>query len=129
MIGIYVSADQTLNNVDYIISYDAQALRHTLGGEDIEVGKIRIHGENLGGTEYKRLINFVPLRGGDTEITVDEVRVSDPAGNAETAESAAAAIHVPVAESCRLDGITVNGEPVSGFDGDRTCLLYTSRCV
>lgn len=120
MIGIYVSADQTLNNVDYIISYDAQALRHTLGGEDIEVGKIRIHGENLGGTEYKRLINFVPLRGGDTEITVDEVRVSDPAGNAETAESAAAAIHVPVAESCRLDGITVNGEPVSGFDGDRT---------
>lgn len=120
MIGIYVTADQTLNNVDYIISYDPDALRHTSEEEETEEGTIRIHGEDLGGTEYRRLIYFLPLRGGDTQITVTEIQVSDLSGNVETAEPITTTIHVPVAESCQLESITLNGESISGFSGDVT---------
>lgn len=120
MIGIYISADQTLGTVDYIIAYDPNALQHTSGEEEVEEGKIRIHGENLGGTEYKRLIYFKPLQGGNTKITVDEVQVSDADGNVESAAAVTALIHVPIPESCRLDSIILGGEEISDFDGEQT---------
>ena len=120
MIGIYVTADEALTDVNYIIEYDASALDHALGGEDLGDGRIQIQGEGIEAAEFKRMIKFIPLRGGDTEIRISEIQTSGESGETAIADPVMAKIHVPVSESCYLDNININGSDIEGFDKNIT---------
>ena len=120
LVGIYVTADEMLSSVNYIIEYDVNALEHVLGGENLGDGRIQIQGDGIEAAEYKRMIKFIPLRGGDTEIRITGIQSSGISGETVALDPITTKIHVPLAPSCYLDSINVNGSDIAEYDKNIT---------
>lgn len=119
-IGIYAVSNEAVSEVNLTVTYDPVMLEYYSGGELVEEGKIKINTGNLWTAEYKQMLNFVPRTAGDCKITIEASEIKTTTGETVKTEKVSANVHIPLSESCKLSGITVNGEAVSGFEADKT---------
>lgn len=119
-IGIYAASNEAVSEVNLTVTYDPDMLEYYSGGELVEEGKIKINTGNLWTAEYKQMLNFVPRTAGDCKITIEASEIKTTTGKTVKTEKVSVNVHIPLSESCKLSGITVNGEAVSGFEADKT---------
>lgn len=119
-LGVYAGANGNLKTADLIVSYDPEMLKFSEGADLIEPGKVRVRGTNIGAAEYKRILYFTPVMAGNTEITIQEAKVTNSNNEEVEPNTVSVPVSVTIPDSCKLEGIRVNGVPLSGFDKDKT---------
>lgn len=119
-IGIYAGADQNLSASELYVRYDSGVLEYQTGGELIEPGLIKVYGEEIGTTEYMQMLEFIPRIACNTQITIESGSVVNELGEVVAVAPVTVGVIIPMAEGCALDGIQVNGIPVSGFSAEVT---------
>jgi ABC-2 type transport system ATP-binding protein len=119
-LGTYAVADDELDAVDYIVTYDPYMMEFVQGGDLIEPGKVQVSAEEIEDTEFKRMMDFTPLIAGNTEITITEAQVASNGGQAVQPDSVSVPVSILIPSGCRLSGITLNGTEIRNFDGDIT---------
>ena len=119
MLGVYASSDDEVSQVDLILSYDPAMMEMVQGGENVGDGRIRVHAEDVDAAEFKRLLSFAPLLAGETEVIIEDAVITNSDGERVTASDVTTPVMIDIPEDCRLDGITVNGTAIPGFDGTK----------
>lgn len=119
-IGIYAGADQNLSAAELYVRYDSGVLEYQTGGELIEPGLIKVYGEGISATEYMQMLEFVPRIACNTQITIESGSIVNELGEVVAVTPVTVGVIIPMAEGCALDGIQVNGIPISGFSAGVT---------
>lgn len=94
-IGIYGASEDTLEEVEIYVKYDSEILKYESGGELVRDGLVRISGEDIGDNEYKEMLAFTPIKGGDTTIEISEAHLITTDGAEESIRNVAVAVHMP----------------------------------
>lgn len=118
-LGVYASADGELKSAELYVIYDPEMLELVSGGEEVEPGKVKVQSSEIEGEEFKRMMSFTPLMGGNTEVRIEEASIDSGSGGVTVAE-ASVPVSVAIPSGCALSSIMVNGTTVSGFDTDIT---------
>ena len=118
-LGVYASADGELEAAELYVVYDPEMLEFVSGGEEVEPGRVKVQSSEIEGTEFKRIMSFTPLMGGNTEVRIEGASVDSGAGNVAAA-GASVPVSIAIPRGCALSGIAVNGTPVNGFDAGIT---------
>lgn len=119
LLGVYASADHELESVEFYVTYDPEMLEFVSGGEEVEPGRILVQSAETEGTEFRRMMNFIPMMGGSTQIHIEDASLNSGEGDIATG-GADAPIGITVPEGCALSGIRVNGIPIENFESDIT---------
>lgn len=119
-IGIYAGADEGVNRVEMEVQYDPERLEYISGGELIQAGIVRINVAETAVQEYQEMLYFTPLVSGNTEIIIRHGVIENISGETEITEAVKAPIQVPFAAGCELTELSVNGQPISGFEASVT---------
>lgn len=115
LLGTYASADGELESAEFYVIYDPEMLEFSSGGELTEPGRVLVQASEIEGNEFRRMMNFTPLMGGQTEIRIEESSI-DSGDGAVAAGTASVPVTVPIPAGCALEGITVNGIPLESFE-------------
>lgn len=119
LLGTYAAADGEIESAQYYVVYDPQMLEFADGGELVEPGRVLVRSSEIEGNEFRRMMNFHPLMGGQTEIRIEESGI-DSGNGSVAAGTASVPVDIPIPGSCALEGITVNGIPMESFDANVT---------
>lgn len=117
-VGVYVESDDGMAAVDMRVHYDPDILEYRSGGQLESEGTVHVSSGAGQNRQFSMMLYFVPVRPGDTEITIDNVAVQYPSGDTASASSVSASVHIPLAEGNGLESLSVNGRPVAGFSRD-----------
>ncbi len=124
-IGTYAEANGALESVEYTVEYDPEMLQYGDGGDLISAGSVKVASDNPSENPYKLLIAFTPQVAGHTEISITDATVTEEGGSPVSVKDESVSIDIPIPTGCRLDGISVDGNELSGFDTDKTEYTYT----
>lgn len=119
LLGTYAAADGEIESAQYYVVYDPQMLEFADGGELVEPGRVLVRSSEIEGNEFRRMMNFHPLMGGQTEIRIEESGI-DSGNGSVAAGTDSVPVDIPIPGSCALEGITVNGIPMESFDANVT---------
>lgn len=122
-LGVYVSSDTPIYFAEMTVVYDPKILQYSSGGELETEGRVKVEAGGGGNTEISQMLYFVPVQSGTTEITIENASVQYESGETASAAAVSAPVTVALAEGCALNALTVNGEPLAGFQSD--ILSYT----
>lgn len=114
-IGVYAAADGNVESYDLTVTYDPGMLGYVSGGTFVEEGEVRVRGSSSRSNDVKTMLNFIPLTAGETDIQISGARITAEQGEETEADPVEVAVRIPVPESCRPEGMLVNGEEVPGF--------------
>ncbi len=120
LLGVYASADGELDTAEFYVIYDPEMLEFASGGELVEPGKIRVRSTEIEGNEFKRMMSFTPLKGGTSEVRIEEASITEAGGAAVTVAQKKVSVSTAIPDGCRLSGISVDGAQISGFDAENT---------
>lgn len=115
-IGIYAGADEGINRVEMEVQYDPDRLDYISGGELIQPGIVRISIAKTAVQEYQEMLHFTPQVSGNTEITIQHAVIENSSGETQITEAVKAPVWIPFAAGCELTELSVNGQPVEGFE-------------
>lgn len=119
-IGIYVQSGDAMGSVDMRVYYDPAVLQYSSGGELEKEGVVRVKSSAGEQEQFSIMLYFTPLVLGETEIEIDEVKVTYPSGDESTAFGATVPITVAMPEECMLKSLSVNGQALADFDPKET---------
>lgn len=119
-IGIYAGADEGINRVEMEVQYDPERLDYISGGELIQPGIVRISIAETAVQEYQEMLHFTPQVSGNTEITIQHAVIENSSGETQITEAVKAPVWIPFAAGCELTELSVNGQPVDGFEASVT---------
>lgn len=122
-LGVYISSDTPIYFAEMTVVYDPKILQYSSGGELETEGRVKVEAGGGGNTEISQMLYFVPVQSGTTEITIENASVQYESGETASAAAVSASVTVALAEGCALNALTVNGEPLAGFQSD--ILSYT----
>lgn len=117
-IGIYVTADTTMESFSYVVSYDPDILEYVRGGTAISDNEIEVDVSGVNDSQQVTFLYFKPITSEATSITVSNVQVTGSDGTAE-AEDVSVAVNGPLTDESKLEGITVNGIALQGFEKEK----------
>lgn len=119
-LGVYASADGKLKSIDLYVIYDPEMLEYVSGGELVEPGKIRVHSQEIEDFEFKRMLSFEPLLGGNTVVYIEDASVAEEGSESAFLPDINVPVNIVIPSGCGLDGMTINGTPIGGFKTDIT---------
>ena len=119
-IGVYAGADEGINRVEMEVQYDPERLEYSSGGELIQPGIVRISVADTAVQEYQEMLHFTPQVSGNTEITIQHAVIENGSGETQITEAVKAPVWIPFAAGCELTELSVNGQPVAGFEATVT---------
>lgn len=119
-IGIYVQSGDPMETVDMLVHYDPAVLQYNSGGDLEEEGTVRVKASAGQKEQFSTMLYFTPLALGKTEVEIDEVTVTYSSGEEASAFGASVPVTVAIPEECMLKSLLVNGEPLEGFDPEKT---------
>lgn len=122
-LGVYISSDTPIYFAEMTVVYDPKILQYSSGGELETEGRVKVEAGGGGNTEISQMLYFVSVQSGTTEITIENASVQYESGETASAAAVSAPVTVALAEGCALNALTVNGEPLAGFQSD--ILSYT----
>lgn len=114
-IGVYIESDEPMSYVHFNVQYDSNILEFVSGGDLTEEGTINVSSGVGQQSQFSIMICFVPLRAGNTQITITDVLVEYSTGVTAAVVDATAPISIPMAAGTALSSLTVNGQSVPGF--------------
>lgn len=120
LIGIYADADQGISAAQFDVIYDEEMLEFVNGGILIEPGHVQVQVSDVTDADWRRMMSFTPLQGGDTQIQVQNAQITAKGETKVSVEDESVPIHVDIPEDCKLSGIEVNGTEIENFSGDVT---------
>lgn len=119
--GFYLASEEgNLTEVELIITYDPRVLELKSQNENgvtlLSEGKISLKQEGNIGTEYKKILNFLPLVSADT--TVEIVEATGKAGKKEISSEAVVStnVSIPMEGGCELRSIEIDDERLETFE-------------
>lgn len=122
-LGVYISSDTPIYFAGMTVTYDPEILQYSSGGELETEGRVKVEAGGGGNTEISQMLYFIPVQSGTTEIAIENASVQYESGETASAAAVSAPVTVALAEGCALNALTVNGEPLAGFQSD--ILSYT----
>lgn len=114
-IGIYAEAEQNISSSELFVKYDTEVLEYVSGGELIEAGIIKVSGSSINTNEYMQMLQFTPISAGQTTITISEGTIINADGETVFVDPVSVNAQIVGAEGSLLEGISVNGVAVEGF--------------
>lgn len=119
--GFYLASEEgNLTEVELIITYDPRVLEFKSQNENgvtlLSEGKISLKQEGNIGTEYKKILNFLPLV--STSTTVEIIGAKGKGGEKEISSEAVVStnVSIPMEEGCELRSIEIDGERLETFE-------------
>ncbi len=95
-IGVYGASEDILEEVEIYVKYDSEILKYESGGELVRDGLVRISENDIGETEYKEMLSFTPVKGGDTQIEISEAHLITTDGAEESVRNVQVTAHMPL---------------------------------
>ena len=121
--GFYLASDEgNLTEVELIITYDPEVLEFKSQNENgvtvLSEGKISLKQEGDIGTEYKKILQFVPLVSCETKVEISEARGKVGENDISSDMVVSARVLIPMEEGCELRSIEIDGERLEGFESE-----------
>ncbi len=125
-IGIYATADNNLESVDYTIVYDSDMMDYDGDeGELISRYRIQFESSDLSGNTDKRLLEFTPRVAGETRIYFRNAIITEEGGEPVSLDDNYVVVTIPIPSGCHLDEIYLDGTELPGFDTETAYYFYT----
>lgn len=121
-IGVYLKPDDgRISDYQVELGYNPLYLEYLSGADNVTDGKIYLSGSGQNRMQVKHLLKFRALAGGGTALWFTNAAANDNAGTPLELTSKgnslpAAPISITPVQSTLLDSITVDGNPIEGFD-------------
>jgi len=121
-IGVYLKPDDgRISDYQVELGYNPLYLEYLSGADNVTDGKIYLSGSGQNRMQVKYLLKFRALAGGGTALWFTNAAANDNAGTPLELTSKgnslpAAPISITPVQSTLLDSITVDGNPIEGFD-------------
>lgn len=122
-LGVYIESDAVIASYEIELSFDTTKLRYIDGATEQVDNKlyIRSGGEQ---TRYKHMLHFEVIGEGETSVTVVSATATTAATettlveNVQMVELSVAPIQISAPISNKLSTLSINGQPLEGFDAD-----------
>lgn len=119
-IGIYVTSDSEIDSFSYVVTYDPDVLEYVRGGNVVSDSEIEVRVSGVDDTEYVNYLYFSPISSEATAISISDISVTSGSGEANSAEDISVNVNGEPESGGLLEGITLNGVEIPGFDSDKT---------
>lgn len=112
--GIYINADEVVSSGQIEVKYDPEMLEYVTGGTLAEDGLIRLTYVGTEANQVRQDIQFRPKAGGQTKVQIVKAEATGTGGNSlEITDMQTAPVHLPIADTCKLNSLMINGVAVN----------------
>ena len=127
-IGIYAASDEVIEQAEFTVSFDPEILSLTSADADEDGdGKFHVSMDGNGTNLLRTTLEFTPVRGGATEIVVEDAVITTENGEVSVEESSVASVWIEPGADCALTDILVNGVSVFTEEGSPRALTVSGR--